>query len=202
MSSRYKAPFISSSGAGGDRAADSGAAVEAPSWVAAIGNDGTLDVDALLGRVVADEQAAGRRVHGVLMTFPAAREGCDCAMVLRDVVTGQPYNVSQDLGPGAAGCRADTAGFAEATAVLRRALAAPRAEVDFVVCNRFGALESEGGGFAAEMLEVMAAGIPLLTVVSLRHRDAWRRFTGGAQLLPADVSAVRAWLAATLALRA
>jgi hypothetical protein len=171
----------------------------APPWVAAIANDGSLDVDGLLERVVAVECAAGRRVHGLLMTYPAAREGCECDMVLRDVVSDRRYPVSQALGPGATGCRADTAGFADASAALRRVLADPRADVDLVVCNRFGSLESQGGGFAAELLELMAAGIPLLTVVSDRHREAWRHFTGGARLLPADLAAVRAWIAATLA---
>lgn len=172
---------------------------DAPPWVAAIANDGAHDVDALLARVLADERAAGRRVHGLVMSFEAGRQGCDCDMVLHDVRTGLSYAVSQALGPGSTACRADTAGFADASAVLRSALAAPRADVDLVVCNRFGALESQGGGFAAELLEIMAAGIPLLTVVSTRHEAAWRRFTGGACLLPPDVAAVRAWIARTLA---
>ncbi len=172
---------------------------DAPHWVAAIANDGAHDVDALLARVLADERAAGRRVHGLVMSFEAGREGCDCDMVLHDVRSGLGYTVSQSLGAGSTACRADTAGFAEASAVLRRALAAPRAEVDLVVCNRFGALESQGGGFAAELLEIMAAGIPLLTVVSTRYEDAWRRFTGGARVLPPDAAAVRAWIAQTLA---
>ena len=63
-------------------------------------------------------------------------------------------------------------------------------------------LEAAGGGFAAELLELMAAGVPLLTVVSPRFQDDWRRYTGGASLLPADDDAVRAWIDRVVAARA
>jgi uncharacterized protein YjiS (DUF1127 family) len=49
----------------------------------------------------------------------------------------------------------------------------------------------ERGDCAAELLELMAESVPLLTVVSPRHRDAWARFTGGATVLPAEPDAVR-----------
>lgn len=48
----------------------------------------------------------------------------------------------------------------------------------------------------------MAGGVPLLTVVAPRFRDAWTRFTGGATLLPVDAAAVHAWIDAALAARA
>lgn len=165
---------------------------------AAIRNDGSGDVDALLARVVAVESARGRRLRGLLMTFPDGRDSCQCAMELVDVATGDVYRVSQALGAGSDACRADTAGFARASDVLRRALA-ERDDLDLVICNRFGVLGSQGGGFVAELLELMAAGVPVLTVVSSRHLDAWERITGGATLLAAEEGAIRAWIAASLA---
>lgn len=161
---------------------------------AAILDDGTADVDALLAGVVARQQQLGRRVRGLLMTYPAGRDGCQRPMVMVDVATGEPYTVSQDLGSGATGCRADLQGFARAGQVLHAALD----DAELVVCNRFGSLEADGKGFAAELLALLAAGIPLLTAVTTSRRDRWFEFSGGAGVLPADGSAVDAWLAALL----
>lgn len=159
---------------------------------AAILDDGTQDVDALLTRIVLEQQRAGREVRGLLMTYPAGREGCAAPMVLVDLATRDEYLVSQPLGSGSTACRADVQGFARASRVLRDAL---QATPDLVVSNRFGGLESEGGGFAPELLELMAQGVPVLTVVASRHLQAWRDFTGAATVLPAEDAVVRAWLA-------
>jgi hypothetical protein len=165
---------------------------------AAILDDGTVDVDALFASIVQQQRQAGRRVRGLVMTHPDGEAGCAGAMVLVDVETHEEYLVSQSLGSGSSSCRADTQGFARASQVLRDAL---HAGPELVVCNRFGGLEAEGGGFAAELLELMAQGVPLLTVVAARHVDAWERFTGAACVLPAQASAVAAWIDRTLACR-
>ena len=169
--------------------------------VAAILDDGRADADALLADAARAARASGRRVRGLLMTYVGARPDCAADMVLVDVETLDEYLVSQPLGDGAGAvaCRADPQAFARASRVLRDArVQAP----DLVVCNRFGGMEAGGEGFTAELLELMAEGVPLLTVVSPRHRGAWDRFTGGAAVLPAEPGAVRAWLDAVLAPRA
>lgn len=162
---------------------------------AAIVDDGLTDVDALLAGVAAEQRRAGRRVRGLVMTYPDGRATCASPMVLVDIDTRHSYLVSQPLGSGSAGCRVDPQGFALASRVLRDALGeAP----ELVVCNRYGALEVEGGGFAQEMLALMAEGIPLLTIVAARHLDAWAHYSGGAPVLPARPDAVAAWLERTL----
>ncbi len=165
--------------------------------VAAIVHDGSVDVDALLAAVVRAQRDGGRKVRGLLMTYPDSdAAACAAPMVLVDIVSGEPYRVSQALGSGSKACRADTQGFARASEVLRAALSE---RPDLVIVNRFGSLEAEGRGFTAELLELMAAGVPLLTAVASRHLDAWQRFTGGATLLPASADAVQAWLDRVLA---
>jgi hypothetical protein len=159
---------------------------------AAIEDDGSCDVDALLARVVCEQQRAGRRVRGLVMTHPEGRAGCASPMVLVDVETLDEYLVSQPLGRDSTSCRADLQGFARASAVLRRAVGETP---DLVISNRFGGLEAEGAGFRAELLEILAQGLPLLTVAATRHLDAWQRFTGGATVLPARDDAVAAWIA-------
>jgi nucleoside-triphosphatase THEP1 len=171
---------------------------EAVVQAAAILDDGSVDVDALLAAVTRDCQRSGRRVHGLLMT---RLDGGGCAgdMVLTDIATGERYLVSQPLGTGSTACRADPQGFARASRVLREAL---ERTPDLVVCNRFGGLEAEGGGFAAELLALMAQGVPLLTAVAARNREKWQRFSGGAPLLPADARAVSAWIDQALGMHA
>jgi hypothetical protein len=162
---------------------------------AAIEHDGSGDIDALLASVVQAQRLLGRRVCGLLMTYPEGRDSCAGPMVLVDIDKGDAYPVSQPLGRDSRACRADTQGFAHAGRVLRAALAeAP----DLVIINRFGSLEAEGGGFAAELLELMSSGVPVLTAVATRHAAAWTLFSGGAPLLPARAEAVNAWIAATL----
>jgi nucleoside-triphosphatase THEP1 len=165
---------------------------------AAIVDDRTADVDALLASITRDLQGRGLRVRGLLMTRETAH-GCAGDMVLVDIASGDRYLVSQPLGSGSTACRADPQGFARASRVLRDAL---REQPDLVVCNRFGALEAEGGGFAAELLALMAQGVPLLTAVAQRNQAKWQQFSGGAPLLPARAAAVAAWIERTVGARA
>lgn len=158
---------------------------------AAILDDRSINIDALLAQVVQQQLAAGRRVQGCLMIRPPREPGRCATMVLVDIDTSERYLVSQPMGEGSKACRADTQGFALASRIFRTAL---QRSPDLVVSNRFGDLEVRGGGFSAELLELMSAGIPLLTTVSERNAQAWRDFTGGAPLLPADLAIVSAWL--------
>ena len=45
---------------------------------------------------------------------------------------------------------------------------------------------------SAELLELMAEGVPVLTAVAPGYQDAWAAFSGHAAVLPADPAAVRA----------
>lgn len=162
---------------------------------AAIEDDGSCDVDALLADVAGRLRSAGHRVRGLLMTYPQGRDSCACAMVLVDLHTARAYPVSQPLGAGSQACRADVQGFARASEVLRRAL---HEGPGLVISNRFGGLEAGGGGFRDELLALMAQDVPLLTAVASRYRSAWTDFTGGADVLPPQAGAVQAWLQRTL----
>lgn len=158
--------------------------------LAAIHDDGTGNVHALLRALVAEWRAQGHDVQGLLTRPGPPGAACSADMVLVDVANGDEYLISQNLGKEAQGCRADPTGFARASQVLRRAADTPAA---LAVSNRFGKLESLGEGFADELMALLSAGVPVLTVVSAQHREAWDAFTGGAPVLAAEAADVQAW---------
>jgi hypothetical protein len=138
---------------------------------------------ALLADFAAAVEAAGYVVRGLIQR-PAGGH-------LIDLAGGRRFPIMQDLGPGSRSCRVDPRGVAEASAVLREAA---DLGADLVLVNRFGKLEAHGGGLAAEMLAIMAAGIPLLTAVDDGNLVRWLDFTGGAgTLLPPERDALQDW---------
>ena len=154
-------------------------------------DDGGAEVDALLHAVAEQRRQAGWQVRGVLMRYRQAQPAGPSTMLMVDLHTQDEYQVSQCLGSGSMSCRADPQGFARASQVLRRAA---DEGADLVIVNRFGGLEAGGGGFRAELLAVLARGVPVLTAVVPRYLEAWRSFSGSATELPADRATVDAWL--------
>ncbi len=149
--------------------------------IAAIGGEGASQA---LEAFVAELAAQGVQVRGLIQ-----RHHPDMHLV--DVESGQTYAITQDLGAESESCRLDPSGIAEASVVLRRALAERAA---LVVVNRFGKLEAAGGGLSAEMLALMAECVPMLTTVGADQLESWATFTGGAGLvLPADQQSIRQW---------
>lgn len=133
----------------------------------------------------------GHHVRGVVQKDADYSVLTGKRMSLLDLDSGCSYPISQDLGPGSTACCLDPAGVAAASVVLRRALAE---RPELVVVNRFGVLEAEGSGFAAELLALMADGVPVLTVVAPRFLAAWRAFTGDdADELPPQAEALHDW---------
>lgn len=158
--------------------------------IAAIVHEGKGCADAPLLEFVQRLQARGHAVRG-LVPGPQ-NDPNDCATrTVRDLRDGTVYPIGQSLGKESKSCCLDPGALLKAGVVLRRAI---EAGADLVVVNRFGILEAEGGGFSAEMLELMSRGCPVLTVVSKPYLDAWREFTGGlAAELPPDADAIGQW---------
>lgn len=147
--------------------------------------------DALVLEFCQGLQREGWHVGGLAQQCVSAEGGGKPRLQLVDMRTGQVFSISQKLGPLSRACSLDTGGIAQASGVLRQALADG---VHLAVTNRFGELESQGGGFAAEIAALADAGIPVLTVVAAKHLDGWRRFTGGhGKELPPRMPELRAW---------
>jgi nucleoside-triphosphatase THEP1 len=98
-----------------------------------------------------------------------------CDMILEELASGDLVPISQDRGPHARGCVLDVGQLLDA---MEKARAAITAHPDAVILNKFGKIESEGGGFRSVIAEVVEARLPLLIAVPWRNIDSWRLFAG------------------------
>ncbi len=137
----------------------------------------------------------GARIAGLVQEH--ARPDGVCAIKdvrVRDLVTGATLDIMQDLGRDATGCRVDPAAIATAARWLEAARAAAP---NLLVVNRFGRLESEGGGMLAEIGRAFADGVPLIVGVPVRYIAAWDAFACGLDMkLPPTLAAIEGWWAA------
>ncbi len=148
-----------------------------PAPAAILYGPGAGDVERLLARFAATLRARGVRVGGLAQRTERDRSGRKVRMDVIDIAAGTPHDIMQHLGAGSAACSLDTQGLAEASAVVRRALAEG---VDLLVVSKFSHLEAEGRGLADELLQAMAARVPVLTLVPESHALDWMRFSAPA----------------------
>ncbi|EAZ97178.1 DUF2478 domain-containing protein [Marinobacter sp. ELB17] len=133
-------------------------------------------VDAMLHSLANHYNRKGIRVAGLAMALNEQglrRE----PMAVQDVETGTEYSIAQNLGKESQSCCLDPSGLADATGVLRGALNNPPR---LAIVNRFGQQEIDGKGCRAELLQLLEAGIPVLTVVKRKFLLQWHEFNGGA----------------------
>lgn len=148
--------------------------------------------EAVLAGFAAELAARGFRVGGLTQDTAVGDDGCKCRMEVTELDTGRRLSLTQALGAGSRSCSLDPAALAEASGALRRAVAAG---VDLLFVNKFSKAEKGGRGLSAEMLDAMAAGVPLLTAVPGMYIEDWVRFTGGRgqMLMPARAALWRWW---------
>jgi molybdate transport system ATP-binding protein len=154
-----------------------------------------FDIDRLLVDICERLAGAGLRLGGLLQLSTGERGGsCATGVVVVDLRTGARFDIWQDRGPCARGCRLDEGGLAEAEIALRSAIAD---RVDLLVVNRFGRAESLGRGVRARLEEAVLEDIPVLTAVRAPYDVAWQAFHGGlGHEIGCDGAAVAAWIAA------
>ncbi|HZZ62255.1 MAG TPA: DUF2478 domain-containing protein [Roseiarcus sp.] len=168
---------------------------EAVSRLAAIVFDRDEAPDEALIAFVGGARARGVRVAGLVQERAADDLRDQHAVRVRDLTSGEVLPIMQDLGPDASGCAVDPAAVAVAARLLERALAT---NPDLIVVNRFGRLESEGGGMLAEIGRAFAEGVAMIVCVPARYREAWNAFAAGLDAqLPARREAIEAWWLAT-----
>ena len=169
--------------------------LDEPAGLAAIVFDRDEEPDPPLLAFVEAALRRGLRIAGLVQERACDSDLCALKDVrVRDLFTGETLEIMQDLGREATGCRVDPA----AIAVAARMLDAARATgPDLLVVNRFGRLESEGGGMLAEIGRAFADGLPLIVCVPARYLEAWDAFAAGLDAkLPPTLPAIESWWAA------
>ena len=117
-------------------------------------------------RALADTWRPDVRLAGLVVENHGLADRHCQAGYLRSLTTGARFSIFHDLGPGAAMCHLDGTGAIAAAAGVQRDIATG---CDLVLLNKFGKLEAAGDGLASAFRAVIAAGLPLLTSVSLAH---------------------------------
>lgn len=161
----------------------------AANQIAAIVGADSTTTQALLNAIVATWRSSGIKVSGVIAETHGIPDRTCGAGILRDIVSGKPYQIYLEAAPSNTSCHLDASGVEAASAGLLAQMSAS----DVIVLSKFGKLEAMHQGLASAFAAAMAAGKPVLTSVSPKHRDAWQAFAPQATILAADATALQAW---------
>ncbi|WP_417588131.1 DUF2478 domain-containing protein [Pararhodobacter oceanensis] len=148
--------------------------------------------DDLLAELVAQLQAAGRQVTGVIKDqnhAPSHANGCD--MKLRVLPQGPVIKITQELGAGSDACRLDAGALMQVVALVE---AGDIAGSELFVLNKFGPEERLGRGFCAAIATAIEHGVPVLVGVGSASEAGLISFAGGqAEALDGDIGSVHRW---------
>lgn len=133
----------------------------------------------------------GLRVAGVVEISRCDDAGACKSLSVKDIVSGETFSISQNLGAGSQACNLDPGGLAKACALVEQAVAAG---ADVVVLSKFGKLEAARGGLCDAFRAAMLADVPVITTVSQHATEDWNSFAGPlAEFIDASVEALDAW---------
>lgn len=159
--------------------------------IAAITNDETqVDAQVLLADAAKAAGALGMKVAGVIAEEHGLPDRSCAAGILRGVTSGQGHVIYLPETPAGTSCHLDPAGVEAACAEVLDLL--PQA--DLVILSKFGKLEAAGSGLFRAFAAAVAAGKPVLTSVSARHRDSFGEHAPEAAYLKGGSDAVTDWL--------
>jgi nucleoside-triphosphatase THEP1 len=170
---------------------------ELPATIAFLAYEEGAYPDYLLETLVRGLQVEGCRIAGVLQHDLARRDRSRCDMNLEDLASGTLIALSEDRGAAARGCRIDQSGLARAAALIAASIAS--GNVDLLVVNKFGKIESEGGGLRGVIAEAVTRGIPVVIGVPMRNLDAWAAFACAfAEPVEPSAGSLRRWVSSRL----
>ena len=144
--------------------------------LAAIHYQRGFDIDELLFRSCAQLRSVGVRIGGVLQQSSGEQGQCASSVHVVDLRSGKTFNIWEDRGACAVGCRLDERGLVDAEPALMAALADG---VDLLIINRFGRAESLGRGLLGCFAAAIEAGVAVLTAVRPPYDQAWYAYHGG-----------------------
>ncbi len=136
---------------------------------------------------------SGVRVGGIIQEKVAMGNGGMRRVDAVDIATGRriPLNQPTPETWRTRVCSLDVSALAETSAFLRKSI---EDRVELMVVEKFGDAERDGAGLTDEILQGIAAGIPLLIAVPETNLDVWTERTGGmGAVLPFDEMAFHEW---------
>lgn len=143
--------------------------------VTAILYENGKEIENLLAGIADHLKVQGYKLAGYIQRDRPKSGRSDCDMMLEDVATGTHYNISEDRGAAARGCKLDLGALLEAGEKLVKAI---DEKPDMLILNKFGKSEHEGGGLRPLIARAIELDIPVLIAVPLRNIESWRDFAG------------------------
>jgi nucleoside-triphosphatase THEP1 len=134
--------------------------------------------DVLLRDVLALASRSGLHVAGLLQVETSRAQASRCDMELLDAATGRRWNISENRGPHARGCRLDQCVLADALGDLAAQIERQRPAL--LILNKFGKVEAAGRGLRDILVRAIQLEVPVLIGVPKRNIDSWHVFAGTA----------------------
>lgn len=163
--------------------------LHASTRIATLAGADSAELQALLATKAAEWRADGIKVAGLIAEPNELPPRICSAGILREINSGKPHTIYLDTAPTDTSCHLDAAGVHSACESILNQIAA----CDLLILSKFGKLEASGAGLTEAFKAAMAAGKPILTTVSAKHRSAWRTFAPDAVDLPADRARLQRW---------
>ena len=162
---------------------------EIPSFAAAVYKPDTADRQAL-SRFVEGLLSRNTRVAGILQETIVDSGGEVIGLNAVDISTGSRLPISRPTKRDDE-CGLDVSALVETAGIIRKAISD---HADLVVVEKFGEQEQGGKGLNDEILQTIAADIPLLIAVPEAALPIWQERTGElGSVLPFDEEAFRRW---------
>lgn len=133
-------------------------------------------VDAEIVKLAAQFNAADFQLAGFVQHARNRPGYSRCDMIIEEIATRTKFEISQDRGPQARGCRLNEDALLDAMQCAQNALDERR--IDLLILNKFGKAECEGRGFRPLIIDALERGITVLVPVPLKNREAWQNFAG------------------------
>ncbi len=152
---------------------------------------GKGDTDHLLQTLAERLNQQGFRTSGTVQFNTARAVDGPCDMDIKILPDGPVMRISQELGPGARGCRLDPEALDKAVLAVEASLLQ---KPDYLIINKFGRHEAEGRGFRSLIAEALTQDLPVLVGLNVLNEQAFHDFTEGlAVKLPPNLDALLEW---------
>jgi len=164
-------------------------APDLPTFAAAVYTPGTTDRKAL-SRFVEQLLSRNIRVAGILQEPIVDSSGGVIGLNAVDIANDSRLPISRPTKHDDE-CSLDVSALVETAGILRQAISD---RADLVVIEKFGEQEQSGKGLNDEILQTIAAGIPLLIAVPETALSIWQERTGElGSVLAFDEEVFRQW---------